>query len=253
MKRPLRTCLLAYPDNPVGHHFIQAFIESGTACSGIVLETGAGGGVIQRLRKKIAVDGPARALFRILQVYWMRVTRRNIAALARRNDIPVYRVDRFNSGDCRDLLASLDLDLLVIASAPILKPYVFEQAGIGCLNAHPGWLPVYRGLGANANALLQGADAGVTVHMIDAGIDTGKIIMRETVPLRKGDTVARINDRAVARGAEMIVEVIGMIQRGGLSYPVIDEPVGDHYRSMPYREVKRLNRRLRRQLRKGDR
>lgn len=253
MNRQLRTCLLAYPDNPVGHHFIRAFLDAGTACSAVVLETGAGGGIGKRLKKKVAVDGLARTLFRIFQVYRMRLFGQNIAALARRNGIPVHTVKRFNSSECRDLLASLKLDLLVIASAPILKPYVFEQAKIGCLNAHPGWLPSYRGLGANAYALQQGDHAGITVHMIDAGIDTGKIILREKIPFKKRDTVARINDRAVARGAILVTEVIRTIGEGKLSFLEIDEPTSKNYRSMPFRDVKRINRRLRRELTGGKR
>lgn len=245
MDSDYRIFLLAYPDNPVGQHFIRAFHDSGVRLTGIILETGAGGGIWKRLKKKLAVDGILRTLYRLLQVYTARLFRTDIAALARRFHIDVFSVRRFNSRECRELLKRLEIDLLVIASAPILKKNIFEQARLGCLNAHPGWLPAYRGLGANAYAVKNGDLPGVTVHFIDAGIDTGRIITREHIALKPRDTIARINDRAVARGAVLVTEVIRKMQNNTLEYGTIDEPVGENYTSMLHRDVRKINKKIR--------
>jgi methionyl-tRNA formyltransferase len=138
----------------------------------------------------------------------------------------------------------LEVDLLAIVSAPILKEAVFEPARLGCLNAHPGWLPKYRGLGANAYALANGDSPGISIHFIDAGVDTGRIIMREKIDIQSGDTVAKINDRAVARGAVLMARVIHQIRNNSLVLPEINEDVGKNYRSMPYAQVKKINAQL---------
>jgi len=249
MDKNLRIFILAYPDNPVGYHFIKAFLRADIRLTGVILETGAGGGLKKRIMKKIQVDGLKRTIYRLFQVNLMRVLKQNIGSLAGKNGIEVFNVRKFNSKECRLLLQKLEVDLLVIASAPILKKYIFEQASLGCLNAHPGWLPKYRGLGANANALKNGEKPGVTVHFIDSGIDTGSIITRERIPIKCCDTVAKINDRAVARGAVLMTEVIQEIQSGTLEKQIITEPIGENYLSLPFKSVKLVNRKIRRMRR----
>jgi methionyl-tRNA formyltransferase len=245
MKPPLRVVILGYPDNPVGHVFLKTFLERDIVVSAIVVERKKTKSNWDRFKKKIKKDGFFQTLKRTIQVYYLRSTSSNIVYLGTKNHIPIHRVDRFNSETCAQILRSLHVDILAIASAPILKDYIFETARLGCLNAHPGWLPAYRGLGANAYAVKNGEDPGVTVHFIDAGIDTGRIIVREKTPIMKRDTIANINDRSVRRGAELMADVIDRIAAGTLQLERIDEPVGKCYRSMPYREVKKLNRKLR--------
>jgi len=242
--KPLNIIMLAYPDNPVGKVFISTFVERGIELQGIVVENKGVTKNWRRMRRKIQKDGLWSTIFRMMQVIAMKWTGKNMLQLAKEYRIPVYRVNRFNSRQCASLLKSLNVDLLAIASAPILKDYVFAPAKKGCLNAHPGWLPKYRGIGANAYALQDGDLPGISVHFIDAGIDTGRIIMREKIKVLPGDTVARINDRAVNRGAELMVYVIEMIAGNELVIPKIKEKHGECYRAMPYSEVKKVNKKL---------
>jgi len=199
----------------------------------------------QRFCKKISKDGLKESVKRIFQILWLRITRQNVRILDGRNHIPFHEVDSFNSETCIDLIRNIGHDILAIASAPILKSAVFKSARIGCLNAHPGWLPRYRGIGANAFALAQGHLPGVTLHWVDAGIDTGRIIVRETVPVTRRDSVSRINDRAVRRGAEMMAEAISDLPDKRVSPFIRYGKHGPVYRAMPYSEVKKVNRRLR--------
>lgn len=244
MVEKCRVFLLAYPDNPVGRVFLNTFIEHGVPVTGIIVEEKKGKKNWARLKKKIHKDGFFTAVRRMLQVYILKLTKKNIACLAEKHGIDVYRVNKFNSKTSEELLQTLNIDLFAIVSAPILKDYVFTKAKLGCLNAHPGWLPKYRGLGGNAYAVQNGDLPGVTVHYIDAGIDTGNIIVREKLPIKSGDTIAKINDRAMARGAEIMVDVIRRIQEEKLVMPRIDESQGEMYYAMPYSEVKKLNKKL---------
>jgi folate-dependent phosphoribosylglycinamide formyltransferase PurN len=246
MNKPFNVLLLAYPDNPVGSVFINAFMKNSVPLAGVLVETKTPNTNWKRIRTKIRKDGFRQALLRIFNIWLLRSRKRNVIGLAAGNGIPVYRVDRFNSPECASLIASLDIDLLAIASAPILKDYVFEKAKIGCLNAHPGWLPRYRGVGANRAAILNEELPGICVHFVDAGIDTGRLIVRERLPLRRGDTIASINDRASARGAELMAQVIHLIRNHEMKLLEIDEPAGPCYPPGRYREIKIVNRMIRR-------
>jgi methionyl-tRNA formyltransferase len=157
-------------------------------------------------------------------------------------------VEKFNSLQCESLLDSLNPDLLAIASAPILNDCIFSKSKYGCLNAHPGWLPKYRGLGANSCAIKNGDAPGITIHYVDSGIDTGEIIVREKIKILHRDSIAKINDRAVARGAELMADVIHWILNNQLELPIIEESVGEYCQTMSYRDVKDLNQMLKRMI-----
>jgi len=244
MSKDLKIVILAYPDNPVGNVFISTFIEKGVPVSAVIVEEEAGSSIWKRFKKKVKKDGLIGAVKRTFQVLALKIKKKRIIDYAEKAEIPLYFVYKFNSTECEVLLDELNPDLIVIASAPILKPEIFSKASIGCLNAHPGWLPRYRGIGANAYAILNGDNPGITVHFIDKGIDTGSIIVRETVSIKKGDTIAKINDRAVARGAELVVQVIEDIRENRLKILEINEPPGPVYKAMPYNLAKKVNRLL---------
>lgn len=245
MTEKLKIYILAYPDNPISYTFLDVFINRNIDVRGIIIEEKKARKNRQRLKKKIKKDGLATAMRRTLQIYAMKFGRKTVVDLARKKNIDVYQVAKFNSQTCVSLLNSLDIDLFAIASAPILKESVFSKAKKGCLNAHPGWLPRYRGLGANAYALEQGNLPGISIHFIDVGIDTGKIILREKIEVIRKDTVAKINDRAVVRGAELMSQAILEIEEDNLVFQNINEPMGEMYYSMPFSSVKKLNKKLR--------
>jgi methionyl-tRNA formyltransferase len=236
--------LLAYPDNPAGGVFLKTLTARGISISGIVAEKKRIAHNWSRLKTKIYKDGFRETGRRLFQVALLKTAGHTLERSARKMGIPFFRVEQFNSRACAGLLDTLNPDLLVIASAPILKESVFSKCRIGCLNVHPGWLPRFRGYGANANAVLQGELPGVTVHFIDSGIDTGKIVVRERLPLEKRDTVAKINDRAVRRGAMLLSDAILRIQRNALVMPDIREKSGLLYPHMPYRQARSVNRLL---------
>lgn len=240
----LSTVILAYPDNPAGRIVIKTFLQREIPVKAVLYEEQNRRKKWNRFKKKIKKDGIGSAFWRVCQTLRMQKTGETILHIAARAGVETIRVSRFNSAECVSRLKALKPDLLVIASAPILKPEVFQTARLGCLNAHPGWLPEYRGLGANAYALLNGDLPGVSVHFIDEGIDTGPVLMREKLSVRPGDTVNSINDRAVGRGAELLADAVLSI-RDHRPVLIKKETKGRHYQSMPFRDVRKLNKRLR--------
>lgn len=240
-----RVFLLEYPNNPLGATFLKTFLNHNIPVSGIIIEKKNLRHNWIRFKKKVKNDGLNTALRKILHSLILMVLGKNIVAVAEKNGITVHYVQNFNSPLCAELLASRYVDVLAIVSAPILRDYIFKRARKGCINAHPGWLPKYRGLGSNAYGIQNGEAPGVSVHFIGSGTDTGRIIAREKIPVQENDTIAKINDRALARGVAIMAEIINKIKNDQLVVPKINEPKGNLYKAMPYSEVKKINVSLR--------
>ncbi|MGI8658871.1 MAG: formyl transferase [Candidatus Limnocylindria bacterium] len=113
----------------------------------------------------------------------------------------VVRVDALAAPEVVEKLRAARPELLVLAGAPILPSALLEVPRIGTLNAHPGLLPRYRGVDVVAHAVLNGDPVGATIHFVDAGIDTGRILSQVEVPAVAGDTLASLQARVETAGA----------------------------------------------------
>jgi len=116
------------------------------------------------------------------------------ARLAEKNGIPVktYFSDE-------ELMNQLDrgFDLGVLAWWPrLLKPRVLGMPRLGFINTHPSWLPHHRGKYANFWALVEQAPFGVTLHRVDAGIDTGDIVAQSAIDYDWCDTGETLHIKA---------------------------------------------------------
>ena len=104
----------------------------------------------------------------------------------------------------------LSPDLIVVAAyGQILPSSVLEIPAYGCLNVHASLLPAYRGASPITAALLDGLnETGVTIMLMDAGMDTGPVLTQARLPVLADDTTASLSDRLASRGAELLAETI---------------------------------------------
>jgi methionyl-tRNA formyltransferase len=145
----------------------------------------------------------------------------------------VRRVTDFNSPQTEQLLAELRSDLIVLGGARILKRHILERAKIAVLNAHPGLLPSYRGNDVIAWALHNGDPVGVTVHVVDAGVDTGPIIMKQELPVAMGESVKDLKLKAEVLAATMMGQVVRELMSSGQVVPLqVSGSRGPLYRAM---------------------
>ena len=107
-----------------------------------------------------------------------------------------------------DILRDVRPDLLVLGGAPILPAAVLDLPRMGTLNAHPGLLPRYRGVDVVAHAILNGDPVGATVHFVDAGIDTGRVVSQAEVPPARPDSLASLQERVETAGAIALAEAV---------------------------------------------
>jgi methionyl-tRNA formyltransferase len=85
----------------------------------------------------------------------------------------------------------------------ILKPELLQCFSVGCVNLHPAYLPFNGGWHTNVWPILDGSPAGVTLHFIDQGVDTGDIIAQRLVPVRATDTGGSLHQRLTVEMAEL--------------------------------------------------
>ncbi len=107
-------------------------------------------------------------------------------------------------------LAALAPDLIVVAAyGLILPPSVLALPTYGCINVHASLLPAYRGASPITAAILDGrSETGVTIMLMDAGMDTGPALRQATEPILGADTTASLSERLAETGAALLVATL---------------------------------------------
>ncbi|MFD2233022.1 methionyl-tRNA formyltransferase [Phaeospirillum tilakii] len=115
--------------------------------------------------------------------------------------------------------AALGADVAVVAAYGLILPQaVLDAPRHGCLNVHASLLPRWRGAAPIQRAILAGDhESGVTIMQMEAGLDTGPILLRQSLPLPPDATAPWLHDRLAELGAGLIVEALAKLADGGLT------------------------------------
>lgn len=137
------------------------------------------------------------------------VTPSTVKRIATSKNIPVEQPVRFDE-DAIGKLRSYEPDLIVVAAyGRILPPEVLSTPGFGCLNVHASLLPRWRGASPVQNVLLSGdTETGVSIMLMDEGVDTGAILAQEPFPIGDEDTTETLLTRMAEDGARLLSDVI---------------------------------------------
>lgn len=121
-------------------------------------------------------------------------------------------------------------DVMVVAAYGLILPqWVLDAPRLGCLNIHASLLPRWRGAAPIHRAIEAGdAHTGVTIMQMDAGLDTGAMLLVYTVPIASDDTTASLHDRLADMGGDLILQALVQAQ-AGLLKPVAQPEVGVTY------------------------
>ncbi|MDR6156070.1 methionyl-tRNA formyltransferase [Acidovorax delafieldii] len=119
----------------------------------------------------------------------------------------------------REALLAAQADVMVVAAYGLILPqWTLDLPRLGCLNIHASLLPRWRGAAPIHRAIEAGdAETGVTIMQMDAGLDTGDMLLTERLPIAPGDTTATLHDRLATLGGRMIVEALELAACGGLT------------------------------------
>jgi methionyl-tRNA formyltransferase len=144
----------------------------------------------------------------------------SLASWARERGIPVEGVRRL--GDLAPL-RRLAPDLLVLMGADIVPAALLAVPRLGTINAHFVLLPAYRGMNVTEWTVFRGDPVGVTVHLVDAGVDTGDILLQEKIPIEAGETFASLRRKHRDVAARLLLQAALQL-RDGSARPVPQAP-----------------------------
>jgi len=132
---------------------------------------------------------------------------------------PVNFRDNVRDRDAVEILKQYAPEVMVVAAYGLILPQaVLDIPAQGCLNIHASLLPRWRGAAPIHRAILAGdTHTGITIMCMEAGLDTGPMLRKQSVVIGSTDTTAVLHDRLAVLGAELIVDVLADLPRHLLS------------------------------------
>jgi methionyl-tRNA formyltransferase len=148
-----------------------------------------------------------------------------VKKLALERQIPVIQPETFKSSEVVEKLASFQPELIVVAAfGAILPPEVLSLPKFACLNVHPSLLPQHRGPSPVADTIICGDEiTGVTIMLMDAGMDTGPILAQEKVGISFMNTTGSLSSKLADVGAKLLLETLPKWLGGELKPRAQDE------------------------------
>ena len=148
-----------------------------------------------------------------------------VKQLAVEHGIPVFQPQTLRDPAAQAELAALQPDLMVVVAYGLILPQVvLDIPRLGCINSHASLLPRWRGAAPIQRAVEAGdAESGVTVMQMEAGLDTGPMLLKVTTPIGAEDTGGTLHDRLAELGARAIVEAVNGLEAGTLNGEAQDD------------------------------
>ena len=128
--------------------------------------------------------------------------------------LPVFTPLNFKSEEDRAVFAAHDADVAVVVAYGLILPQaVLDMPKAGCLNIHASLLPRWRGAAPIHRAIMAGDDkTGVCIMRIEAGLDTGPVLLRAETEIAARDTTGSVHDRLSGMGAALVVEALERLE-----------------------------------------
>ena len=134
-------------------------------------------------------------------------------------EIEVRTPKSLRGSEAQEAFAALDLDVAVVVAYGLILPKpILEAPRLGCVNVHASLLPRWRGAAPIQRAILAGdRESGVTIMKMDAGLDTGDVLLSKTVPITPTTTGQSLHDALMHLGADLIVPALAGLADGSLT------------------------------------
>ena len=136
-----------------------------------------------------------------------------VKKVALAHDIEVFQPLTLKDAEAQAKIAAVGAEVMVVAAYGLILPQaVLDMPRFGCINIHASLLPRWRGAAPIQRALLAGdAETGVCIMQMEAGLDTGPVLLRGAFPIEATDTTASLHDRLAGLGARLCVEALGKL------------------------------------------
>ena len=154
-----------------------------------------------------------------------KLTASPVKQLALQHGIPVLQPASLKPPEQHAMLRSFNADVMVVVAYGLILPQaVLDIPRLGCLNIHGSLLPRWRGAAPIQRAILAGdQETGITIIQMDAGLDTGAMLLRLPCPIRATDTAQTLHDELAALGARAICLALDQVANGSVSPEAQDD------------------------------
>lgn len=131
-----------------------------------------------------------------------------------KHNLTVYQPVKVREPEYLQLIRDLEPEVIVVAAfGQLLPKTLLDIPPFGCINVHASLLPKYRGASPIQAAILNGEDeAGVTIMYMDVKIDTGDMILWESIPIAEDETGGSLHDKLAHLGAKLLVKVLKQLE-----------------------------------------
>jgi len=148
-----------------------------------------------------------------------KITASPVKTVAQAAGVPVYQPASLRTPEAQMELASLGADLMIVVAYGLILPQaVLDVPPLGCINVHASLLPRWRGAAPIHRALLAGdAETGVTIMQMNAGLDTGDILLKSHCPITAQMTSERLHDALIDCGKPALIEALDGLEAGTLN------------------------------------
>ncbi|SFB26781.1 methionyl-tRNA formyltransferase [Clostridium frigidicarnis] len=140
-----------------------------------------------------------------------------VKEIALKHNIPVYQPIKLkNDEECINVLKNLQPDyIVVVAFGQILSKEVLDIPKYGCVNLHASLLPKFRGAAPINYAVMMGEKvSGNTTMLMDIGLDTGDILLKDQCDIHENMTAGELHDKLMARGGDLLVKTLEDYAKG---------------------------------------
>jgi methionyl-tRNA formyltransferase len=138
-----------------------------------------------------------------------------VKAVALQHGIPIEQPVSLKTPAAAITLANYQADLMIVAAYGLILPTaILTTPRLGCLNIHASLLPRWRGAAPIQRAILAGdSHTGITIMQMDAGLDTGAMLLKKTIPIDTRANAGQLHDQLASLGAVTLLECIALLQQ----------------------------------------
>ena len=227
--RPPRAIFLGMQGN-FSHPPLYALLEAGIeVCAVVVPAPQSPMQDLPAIQRREQPQGPRSAL-PVLQ----SPLHNSILQLAWERQIPVWEVHRLSDLETMNVLVAYQPDVICVACFSQRIPRtILDIPRLGCLNVHPSMLPVNRGPEPLFWTFREGSQrTGVTIHLMDEGMDTGPIVAQEVVEVADGISYAQLEDQCAALGGTLLARSVCDLYNG-VAEPIAQDETKSSYHGFP--------------------
>lgn len=162
-----------------------------------------------------------------------------VKELALEHDIPVLQPENLKQAEDHEVLKKFNADVMVVAAYGLILPQVvLDTPKYGCLNIHASLLPRWRGAAPIQRAIAAGdKESGITIMQMNAGLDTGDILLLAPCAINDNDSGGELHDRLADLGAKSILKTLDDLSNNKLNPVVQDDSLATYAHKLDKQEA----------------